>query len=79
MASPCRPNDSVTYPFMPAIVMTAFATPAIEEKINITGTAKLREKPVEFERLAEAAILDGLQQEGKEGGIAGTPFVQRRE
>ena len=61
---------SVTYPFMPAIVMTAFATPEIEEKINITGTAKLLEKPVEFERLAEA-ILDGLQQEGKEGAIAG--------
>ncbi len=61
---------SVTYPFMPAIVMTAFATPEIEEKINITGTAKLLEKPVEFERLAEA-ILEGLQQEGKEGAVAG--------
>ncbi|MBU1565246.1 MAG: response regulator [Proteobacteria bacterium] len=63
-------HASVTYPFMPAIVMTAFATPEIEEKINMTGTAKLLEKPVEFDRLAEA-ILEGLQQEGKEGAVAG--------
>jgi CheY-like chemotaxis protein len=61
---------TATYPFMPTIVMTAFATPEIEEKISITGTAKLLEKPVEFDRLAEA-ILDGLQQEGKEGSVAG--------
>lgn len=61
---------SVHYPFLPTIVMTAFATPEIEERINITGTAKLLEKPVEFERLAEA-ILEGLQQEAKEGAIAG--------
>ncbi len=63
-------HASVTYPFMPAIVMTAFATPEIEERINIGGSAKLLEKPVEFERLAEA-ILEGLQQEGKEGSVAG--------
>ena len=61
---------SVSYPFMPSIVMTAFATPEIEERVNISGTSKLLEKPIEFERLAEA-ILDGLQQEGKEGSIAG--------
>ena len=61
---------SSTFPFMPAIVMTAFATPEIEERINISGTAKLLEKPVEFERLANA-ILEGLQQESKEGSVAG--------
>jgi hypothetical protein len=55
---------------MPSIVMTAFATPEIEEKVNSTGISKLLEKPIEFERLAEA-ILEGLQQEGKEGSIAG--------
>ncbi len=63
-------HASVSYPFMPTIVMTAFATPEIEERINLSGTAKLLEKPVEFERLAEA-ILEGLQQEGKEGSVAG--------
>lgn len=61
---------SGAYPFMPSIVMTAFATPEIEEKVNSTGISKLLEKPIEFERLAEA-ILDGLQQEGREGSIAG--------
>ncbi len=61
---------AITSPFMPAIVMTAFATPEIEEKVNITGTARLLEKPIDFERLAEA-ILEGLQQEGKEGAVAG--------
>lgn len=61
---------SVTYPFMPAIVMTAFATPELEEKINSTGSAKLLEKPVAFEKLAEA-IQEGLQQESKEGSVAG--------
>ena len=61
---------SVVYPFLPSIVMTAFATPEIEEKLNGTGGSKLLEKPVDFERLAEA-ILEGLQQEGKEGSIAG--------
>lgn len=61
---------SGAYPFMPSIVMTAFATPEIEEKVNSTGTSRLLEKPIEFDRLAEA-ILEGLQQEGKEGSIAG--------
>jgi DNA-binding NtrC family response regulator len=64
---------AATYPFIPTIVMTAFSTPEIEEKVNITGTTKLLEKPVEFDRLAEA-ILEGLQQEGKEGSVAGFPW-----
>lgn len=58
------------HPFLPAIVLTAFATPEIEESVNATGTARLLEKPVELERLAEA-ILEGLQQESKEGALAG--------
>jgi CheY-like chemotaxis protein/predicted regulator of Ras-like GTPase activity (Roadblock/LC7/MglB family) len=61
---------SVSCPFLPAIVMTAFATPELEEKINSTGSAKLLEKPVAFEKLAEA-IQEGLQQESKEGSVAG--------
>jgi len=61
---------SGSYPFMPTIVMTAFATPEIEERLNSTGTSKLLEKPIDFDRLAEA-IVDGLEQEGKEGSVAG--------
>lgn len=59
-----------SHPFLPAIVLTAFATPEIEESVNATGTARLLEKPVELERLAEA-ILEGLQRESKEGALAG--------
>ena len=59
-----------SHPFLPAIVLTAFATPEIEDSVNASGTGKLLEKPVELERLAEA-ILEGLQQESKEGALAG--------
>lgn len=61
---------SATHPFLPFIVMTAFATPEIEERLNSAGTSKLLEKPIDFERLAEA-IIEGLEQEGKEGSVAG--------
>ena len=61
---------SSTYPFLPSIVMTAFATPEIEERVNATGIYRLLEKPIDFERLAEA-IAEGLAQESKEGSVAG--------
>lgn len=61
---------STAHPFMPSIVMTAFATPEIEERVNLTGTAKLLEKPIDFEKLAKS-ILEGLAQESKEGAVAG--------
>ena len=61
---------SNSHPFLPAIVMTAFATPEIEERVNESGIFKLLEKPIEFERLAET-IQESLEQEGKEGSIAG--------
>jgi DNA-binding NtrC family response regulator len=52
---------SQTYPFLPTIVMTAFATPEIEERISSAGSFVLLEKPLDFDRLAEA-IGDGLEQ-----------------
>lgn len=61
---------SNTYPFMPNVVMTAFATPEIEEKLNATGTLKLLEKPLDIEKLAKA-INEGLKQDSSEGAIAG--------
>ncbi len=61
---------SHSHPFLPAIVMTAFATSEIEERVNESGIFKLLEKPIEFDRLAET-ILESLEQEGKEGSIAG--------
>lgn len=61
---------SAAYPFLPAIVMTAFATPEIEDRLNFTGSYRLLEKPLDFEKLAEA-ITDGLEQESKDGSVAG--------
>lgn len=61
---------SNAHPFMPSIVMTAFATPEIEERLSQTGTLRLLEKPIDFEKLAET-ISEGLQQESKEGSVAG--------
>lgn len=61
---------SAVYPFLPAIVMTAFATPEIEERLNVAGSYRLLEKPLDFEKLADA-IADGLQQESKDGSVAG--------
>ncbi|WP_163337653.1 response regulator [Desulfopila sp. IMCC35008] len=61
---------SSRFPFMPSIVMTAFATPEIEEKLNVAGTLKLLEKPIDIEKLAEA-IRGGLRQDGDEGSLAG--------
>lgn len=61
---------SKTSPFLPTIVMTAFATPEIEERIGSSGTLVLLEKPLDFDRLAEA-ILDGLEQSAKDGTLVG--------
>jgi len=58
------------YPFIPSIVMTAFSTPEIEERLNSTGIARLLEKPIDIEKLANA-IREGLRQNNGEGGLAG--------
>lgn len=59
-----------THPFMPTIVMTAFATPEIEERLNASGTSRLLEKPIDIEKLAQA-IREGLKQKSNEGALAG--------
>lgn len=61
---------SNAHPFMPNLVMTAFATPEIEERLNVAGTSKLLEKPIDIERLV-SAIREGLRRESSEGGLAG--------
>lgn len=69
---------SSRYPFLPTIVMTAFATPEIEEQISADGSLVLLEKPLDFDRLAEA-IIDGLEQSTKDGTLVGfslASFVQ---
>ena len=61
---------SSNYPFLPTIVMTAFSSPEIEERIDGAGSLVLLDKPLDFDRLAEA-ILDGLARSEKEGCITG--------
>lgn len=61
---------SQAHPFIPTIVMTAFATPEIEEKLNESGASKLLEKPIDIEKLAQA-IRGGLQQKSHEDGLGG--------
>ncbi len=58
------------FPFLPAIVMTAFNTPDIEEKLVNGNSLKILEKPIDFDELANA-ISEALEREGKEGSLTG--------
>jgi CheY-like chemotaxis protein len=50
---------SSSYPDIPVIVMTAYGTPAIEERLQAMGTFHYLEKPLEFNVLADK-IVDAL-------------------
>jgi CheY-like chemotaxis protein len=50
---------SGSYPDIPVIVMTAYGTPAIEERLQDMGTFHYLEKPLEFNVLADK-IVDAL-------------------
>lgn len=58
------------FPFIPAIVMTAFSTPDIEEQLKGTNSLKLLEKPIDFEDLANS-IIENLERMTKEYAVAG--------
>jgi CheY-like chemotaxis protein len=51
---------SGSYPDIPVIVMTAYGTPAIEERLQAMGTFHYLEKPLEFDVLADK-IVDALK------------------
>jgi len=51
---------SGSYPDIPVIVMTAYGTPAIEERLQDMGTFHYLEKPLEFNVLADM-IFDALE------------------
>ena len=51
---------SGSYPDIPVIVMTAYGTPAIEERLQAMGTFHYLEKPLEFAVLADK-IVDALK------------------
>jgi CheY-like chemotaxis protein/predicted regulator of Ras-like GTPase activity (Roadblock/LC7/MglB family) len=54
------------FPEIPAIVMTAFATPEIENRLQQTGMISMLEKPVDFEELTQ--LILGLLESDLTGG-----------
>lgn len=54
------------FPEIPAIVMTAFATPEIESRLQQTGMISMLEKPVDFEELTR--LILGLLENDLTGG-----------
>jgi len=67
-----------SYPKVPVLVMTAFATPTLEKKVSALGCSKFLEKPIDLEDLSEKiyeeleAGTDGILR----GGISLTTFIQ---
>lgn len=66
------------FPEIPAIVMTAFATPAIEARLSATGMISMLEKPVDFEELTEliTKLLENDLTAGTLTGISLPSFLQ---
>jgi CheY-like chemotaxis protein/predicted regulator of Ras-like GTPase activity (Roadblock/LC7/MglB family) len=66
------------YPQIPAIVMTAFGTPAIESRLSQTGMMRMLEKPVDFEELTQliVSLLDQDFTGGTLTGISLPSFLQ---
>ncbi len=58
------------FPFLPAIVMTAFNTPEIEEMLVKGNSLQILEKPIDIDELS-GAISEALAREAKEGSLTG--------
>jgi CheY-like chemotaxis protein/predicted regulator of Ras-like GTPase activity (Roadblock/LC7/MglB family) len=58
------------FPEIPAIVMTAFATPDIETRLDQAGIIRMLEKPVDFEELTQL-ITDQLEKSHTGGVLTG--------
>jgi len=58
------------YPGIPVIVMTAYATPENEKRLQQMNALRLIEKPVDFDELIQA-ILDTLDLKGRGGFLNG--------
>ena len=61
---------STNFPSIPAIVMSAYWSPVVKERLETMGTRRFLEKPVDFQELAEA-ILEGLKPDFKGGSLKG--------
>ncbi|MFP4476271.1 MAG: response regulator [Desulfatibacillaceae bacterium] len=61
---------SSNLPTVPVIVMSAYATPQIEEKLREMGALDILRKPLDFDVLAKC-VLDGLNQGVPGGSVTG--------
>jgi len=69
---------SANFPTIPAIAMTAFSTPDVEEKLKKMGTLRILDKPVNLDMLAHT-VLKGLarsHQGGNLTSISVSNFIQ---
>jgi CheY-like chemotaxis protein/predicted DNA-binding protein (UPF0251 family) len=68
---------SENYPSMPAMVMTAFNTPEIENRLNEDRSLTIFEKPVNFDEFSKA-ILEAVHNDSQDSsmGISLTSFMQ---
>jgi CheY-like chemotaxis protein len=60
---------SAKFPTTPAIAMTAFSTPEVEEKLEKMGTLRIMDKPVDLDVLAHT-VLDGLARSHQGGTLS---------
>ena len=61
---------TANFPSIPTIVMSAFGTQEIKDRLSTMGTLGFLEKPVDFQELANA-INDGLKRDKKGGSLKG--------
>jgi predicted regulator of Ras-like GTPase activity (Roadblock/LC7/MglB family)/DNA-binding response OmpR family regulator len=66
------------FPAVPIIVMSAFCTPVIEDKLQEIGIMGIMEKPFDLDRMAETIIktLKATSEQGTVTGISLDGFVQ---
>ncbi len=59
---------SANFPTIPAIAMTAFSTPEVEDKLKKMGTLRILDKPVNLDMLAHT-VLKGLARSHQGGSL----------
>ncbi len=61
---------TANFPSIPTVVMSAFGTQEIKDRLNTLGTIGFLEKPIDFHELTDA-INDGLKRDQKGGTLQG--------
>ena len=61
---------STNFPSIPAIVMSAYSTPDVKDRLKTMGSLRFIDKPVDFDELGQA-IIDGLKEAPGGGSVMG--------